>query len=122
MRSLYRDIASLQQQGADISGEPGLGYDAQTWFYVAAFDVFQEEIEALVLGSRWVADRGDERLALGQSALQKSLRSCQSDLRINIDTSTLHWVGDQNKAHFDTALHNTTHSNSAEHKVKTSLQ
>ena len=26
VRSLYRDIASLQQQGADISGEPGLGY------------------------------------------------------------------------------------------------
>lgn len=26
VRTLYRDIATLQQQGADIEGEPGLGY------------------------------------------------------------------------------------------------
>ncbi len=26
MRTLYRDIATLQAQGADIEGEPGLGY------------------------------------------------------------------------------------------------
>ena len=34
----------------------------------------EEEIEALVLGSRWVADRGDERLASlsAKSALQKN--------------------------------------------------
>ena len=26
IRTLYRDIAALQAQGADIRGEPGLGY------------------------------------------------------------------------------------------------
>ena len=26
IRTLYRDIATLQAQGADIQGEPGLGY------------------------------------------------------------------------------------------------
>ena len=26
IRTLYRDIATLQAQGADIVGEPGLGY------------------------------------------------------------------------------------------------
>jgi predicted DNA-binding transcriptional regulator YafY len=26
LRTLYRDIATLQAQGADIEGEPGLGY------------------------------------------------------------------------------------------------
>jgi predicted DNA-binding transcriptional regulator YafY len=26
VRTLYRDVASLQAQGADIQGEPGLGY------------------------------------------------------------------------------------------------
>ena len=26
LRTLYRDIATLQGQGADIEGEPGLGY------------------------------------------------------------------------------------------------
>ena len=26
IRTLYRDVASLQAQGADIEGEPGVGY------------------------------------------------------------------------------------------------
>jgi predicted DNA-binding transcriptional regulator YafY len=26
LRTLYRDIATLQAQGAEIEGEPGLGY------------------------------------------------------------------------------------------------
>ena len=39
IRTLYRDIASLQGQGAVIEGEPGLGLRSAPRFCAAAVDV-----------------------------------------------------------------------------------
>ena len=66
LRTLYRDIATLQAQGAIIDGAPGLGYVLRPGFLLPPLMLSQDEIEALALGSRWVADRGDARL--GQAA------------------------------------------------------
>ena len=63
LRTLYRDIASLQAQGASIEGEAGLGYVLTPGFTLPPLMFSEEEIEALVLGSRWVAERTD--LSLG---------------------------------------------------------
>jgi predicted DNA-binding transcriptional regulator YafY len=63
LRSLYRDIATLQQQGACIEGEPGLGYVLKPGFTLPPLMFTDDEIEALVLGTRWVAERGDGPLA-----------------------------------------------------------
>lgn len=57
IRSLYRDIATLQAQGADIRGEPGIGYVLRPGFTLPPLMFSADEIEALVLGSRWVARR-----------------------------------------------------------------
>jgi predicted DNA-binding transcriptional regulator YafY len=62
LRTLYRDIASLQAQGAAIDGAPGLGYVMQPGFMLPPLMFTPDEIEALVLGSRWVAERADRRL------------------------------------------------------------
>ena len=62
LRTLYRDIASLQAQGADIEGEPGLGYVLKPGFMLPPLMFTEDELEALVLGARWVATRGDRRL------------------------------------------------------------
>ncbi|MEO8280390.1 MAG: HTH domain-containing protein, partial [Ideonella sp.] len=62
LRTLYRDIASLQAQGAAIDGAPGFGYVLQPGFMLPPLMFTTDEIEALVLGSRWVADRADPRL------------------------------------------------------------
>ncbi len=67
LRTLYRDIATLQAQGADIQGEPGVGYVLKPGFMLAPLMFSVEELEALVLGSRWVAERSDPRL--GEAAL-----------------------------------------------------
>ena len=64
MRTLYRDIATLQSQGADIDGEPGVGYVLRPGFILPPLMFSEDEIEALVLGSRWVASRGDDSLGL----------------------------------------------------------
>jgi predicted DNA-binding transcriptional regulator YafY len=63
LRTLYRDIAALRQQGAHIEGEPGLGYVLKPGFLLPPLMFTQDEIEALVLGGRWVAQHGDTRLA-----------------------------------------------------------
>ena len=63
LRSLYRDIAALQGQGARIDGESGIGYLLRPGFTLPPLNFTEEEIEALVLGSRWVERRTDARLA-----------------------------------------------------------
>jgi predicted DNA-binding transcriptional regulator YafY len=64
LRTLYRDIATLQAQGALIEGEPGIGYVLRPGFILPPLMFSEEEIEALVLGSRWVARRTDKKLGL----------------------------------------------------------
>ncbi|MGF9565216.1 YafY family protein [Neorhizobium sp. JUb45] len=90
LRTLYRDIASLQAQGALIEGEAGLGYVLKPGFMLPPMMFSPEEIEALVLGSRWVAKMADPRLAAGAvDALEKIAAVLPPDLRQEIDNSTL---------------------------------
>ena len=91
IRTLYRDIATLQAQGADIQGEPGLGYVLRPGFTLPPLMFSADEIEALVLGSRWVANRAaDERLAAAASnALSKISAVLPPELRDAADAATL---------------------------------
>lgn len=90
LRTLYRDIASLQAKGAHIEGEPGLGYILKPGFMLPPMMFSQEEIEALVLGSRWVAKRADGHLAAAAAdALAKIAAVLPADLRDELDASTL---------------------------------
>ena len=90
LRSLHRDIATLQAQGAAIDGEPGLGYVLRAGFLLPPLMFSDEEIAALVLGSRWVADRADPPLALAaRNAMAKIAAVLPADLREQLDTSPL---------------------------------
>lgn len=64
LRTLYRDIATLQQQGAPIRGEAGLGYVLEPGFFLPPLMFTDDEIDAVVLGLRLVATRGDPELAV----------------------------------------------------------
>jgi len=90
IRTLYRDIGSLQAQGAHIDGEPGMGYVLRPGFMLPPLMFSEEEIEALVLGSRWVADRGDAELAeAALNVLAKVSAVLPPDLRHELEGSTL---------------------------------
>jgi predicted DNA-binding transcriptional regulator YafY len=90
LRTLYRDIATLQAQGARIDGAPGLGYLLRPGFMLPPLMFSADEIEALVLGSRWVADRGDSRLgAAARDALAKIAAVLPEALRHELDSSAL---------------------------------
>ena len=63
IRTLYRDIASLRALGAGIEGEPGVGYFLRSGFLLPPVMFTVEEVDALILGSLWVADKADAPLA-----------------------------------------------------------
>ena len=90
LRTLYRDIATLQQQGANIAGEAGVGYVLKPGFTLPPLMFTEEEIEALVLGSRWIAERADARFAaVARDALAKIAAVLPPELRESLDASTL---------------------------------
>jgi predicted DNA-binding transcriptional regulator YafY len=90
LRTLYRDIASLQAQGANIEGEAGLGYVLRPGFWLPPLMLSGEEIEALVLGARWVGARTDEGLAIAaRDAIAKISAVLPASLRDDVEASTL---------------------------------
>jgi len=90
LRTLYRDIETLKAQGAHIDGEAGVGYVLRPGFMLPPLMFSEEEIEALVLGSRWVSERADG--PLGKAAcnvLAKIGAVLPGDLKDGIDASGL---------------------------------
>jgi predicted DNA-binding transcriptional regulator YafY len=63
VRTIYRDIETLVAQGASIAGEAGVGFVMRPGFMLPPLMFRDEEIEALILGSRWVAQQPDPPLA-----------------------------------------------------------
>jgi predicted DNA-binding transcriptional regulator YafY len=87
LRTLYRDIATLQAQGANIQGESGLGYILRPGFMLPPLMFSEEEIEALVLGSRWVARRTDNQLSSAAThALAKISAVLPRDLQRRLES------------------------------------
>jgi predicted DNA-binding transcriptional regulator YafY len=90
IRTLYRDIATLQAQGAHIEGEAGVGYVLRPGFMLPPLMFSADEIEALVLGSRWVADRADDRLGeAARNALAKIAAVLPAGVNDNLESSTV---------------------------------
>lgn len=90
LRTVYRDIATLQGQGASIDGEPGIGYVLRPGFMLPPLMFSEEEIEALVLGARWVARRTDKKLrSAATNVLAKISAVLPNDLRQQLEFSGL---------------------------------
>jgi len=90
LRTLYRDIATLQSQGASIEGEPGIGYVLRPGFMLPPLMFSEEEIEALVLGSRWVARRADKNLGFAATNVLAKISSVlPEDLQHKLEHSGL---------------------------------
>jgi len=90
LRTLYRDIASLRGQGAEIEGEAGLGYVLKPGFWLPPLMLSGDEIEALVLGARWVGARTDRKLALAaRDAIAKITAVLPPSLCDDVEASTL---------------------------------
>jgi predicted DNA-binding transcriptional regulator YafY len=90
LRTLYRDIDSLREQGADIVGDPGVGFQLRGGFLLPPMMFSAEELEALVLGARWVASHADPELATAATrALDRVIGTLPENLRLQVETSGL---------------------------------
>lgn len=76
LRTLYRDIATLRAQGADIQGEAGTGYLLAPGYLLPPLMFTPEQLDALALGLRWVATYGDAEI--GKAAKEVAGKVMQS--------------------------------------------
>jgi predicted DNA-binding transcriptional regulator YafY len=63
LRTIYRDVAELLAQRVPIRGEAGVGYMLDQGFDLPPLMLTPDEIEAAVLGAKWVSARADPALA-----------------------------------------------------------
>ncbi|WP_084420242.1 helix-turn-helix transcriptional regulator [Henriciella litoralis] len=75
LRTLYRDMAELIAQRVPIRGEAGTGYVLERGYDLPPLMLTADELEAAVLGAKWVAARGDDALARGAEDLIAKLSS-----------------------------------------------
>src|SRR5690349_23533862 len=90
LRTLYRDIDTLKAEGCHIDGEAGIGYVLRPGFMLPPLMFTEEEIEALVLGCRWVSERADTPLGdAAHNAIAKIAAVLPEDLRESLEASNL---------------------------------
>ncbi len=86
VRTIYRDVQTLIGLGAPVEGEAGLGYVLRSGFFMPPLMFTPVELEALVLGARWVQTLPDGELgAAARNALAKIATASTDDLRARID-------------------------------------
>src|SRR5580692_528018 len=61
-RTIYRDLSELAAQGAPVRGEAGVGYMLLPGLFLPPLMLTEDETEAVLLGLRYVDQRGDDVL------------------------------------------------------------
>ncbi|MCA0406169.1 MAG: YafY family transcriptional regulator [Proteobacteria bacterium] len=89
-RTIYRDIASLEASGVPVRGEAGVGYVLEAGFDLPPLMLTAEECEALMLGARFVRERGDEGLVrVIDDAMAKIEAVLPDEIRLALRESSL---------------------------------
>ena len=90
VRTVYRDIVTLQAIGAPVEGEAGLGYVLRPGFLLPPLMFKEDELEAMVLGARWVMDRTDAELrGAARSAMARIVAVLPARLRAEAESTPL---------------------------------
>jgi len=101
-RTIYRDIQTLAGLGAPVEGEAGVGYMMRAGVFLPPLMFSADELEALVLGARWVRRQGDDALAqAADNALAKIATATPRDLRDTMADTSLWVPADRNTAASD---------------------
>ena len=64
VRTIYRDVSALIDDGVPIRGEAGVGYVMRAGYELPPLMFTVSELEALMLGARMVVARADEATAI----------------------------------------------------------
>ena len=87
VRSVYRDIESLREQGVNIEGSAGLGFQLKENFLLPPMSLDESEIEAMYLALQWAKSIPDQ-------ALQQASHSVLSKLRAVLPQSKQEFLND----------------------------
>jgi len=109
LRSVYRDIFSLQQQGIPVDGEAGVGYILRKGYTLPPLMFTVDEIEALVIGAKWILSTGDIALATStKEAIQKIKDIIPPALQNTINETPL-LIGYKNQPNIEKELTQAIH-------------
>jgi len=121
VRTIYRDVQTLTELGAPLEGEAGLGYVLRSGFFLPPLMFSEDELEALVLGARWVQRQGDAGLTqAAASALSKIAAASPADLRDNMANMGLLAASYQQQPVDNTALVPIREAIRRQHKISIS--
>jgi predicted DNA-binding transcriptional regulator YafY len=99
LRTVYRDVADLQRSGVPIEGEAGVGYVLRKGADIPPLMFNADELEALVVGTRFVKAFAGQRLHRGaQAALLKIEAVLPPELRSRAMRSRIFAPADWNEA------------------------
>ena len=91
LRTVYRDVADLQLSGVPIEGEAGVGYVLRKGADIPPLMFNADELEALVVGTRFVRAFGGTRLGAGaRAALLKIEAVLPPELRARSERSRIY--------------------------------
>ncbi|HVJ32278.1 MAG TPA: YafY family protein [Terriglobia bacterium] len=91
VRTVYRDIASLQASRVPIEGAAGLGYVLRQGFDLPPLMFTRDEIEAILVGARLIKRTGDPGLqAAAEGVLSKLSVALPAHLRDHLDLAPVY--------------------------------
>lgn len=116
LRTVYRDVADLQLSGVPIEGEAGVGYVLRKGADIPPLMFNADELEALVVGARFVkAFAGGRLIAGANAALLKIEAVLPPELRQRAMRSRIFAPADWNEAR--TGLIDRLHNAIGKHQV-----
>jgi predicted DNA-binding transcriptional regulator YafY len=80
-RTIYRDLSELATQGAPVEGEAGVGYILRPGLFLPPLMLTEDETEAVLLGLRYVDQRGDDVLAIAAENARAKIAAVLSQER-----------------------------------------
>lgn len=90
VRSVYRDIATLNGQGVPVAGSAGVGYLLRPGFLLPPMTFTGDELEAVVLGLALSEEQGDMELARAAiDARAKIAAVLPAEARLALETTGL---------------------------------
>lgn len=97
IRSIYRDIKTLQYQGVPIEGSAGIGYIVKSDFHLPPLNLTHEEINAITLGLNWVAHNTDRQFKRSAGNALAKIHAVISDKFKNLIESQSYFTGPSEK-------------------------
>jgi predicted DNA-binding transcriptional regulator YafY len=91
VRTIYRDVATLQARRVPIEGAPGIGYVLRRGFDLPPLMFTVDEIDAIAVGARLVRRLRDKGLeAAAESVLEKIATILPDALRTGVDSASFY--------------------------------